>query len=138
MNTQETFNKVVRHLLTQNKRSLDDSFLTQAEKNDGAEGACRYRGPNGLQCAIGCLIPEELYERKMEGRVFGGLFEFPGLENYLKPLLVMSQNEDGFFDGNGFSLGSRLQKIHDSTDPRNWEKRLRETATEFNLEFPQL
>ena len=32
-----------------------------------SRGDCVYRGPNGTKCAIGCLIPDNLYRKGMEG-----------------------------------------------------------------------
>ena len=46
MNRQEVFDKVAIHLLTQNAKAL----------NSG--GLCVYKTPNGLRCAVGCLIPD--------------------------------------------------------------------------------
>ena len=48
MNTQQIFDKVATHLLTQNARSA-------------AEGSCLYRSPSGLKCAVGCLISDSVY-----------------------------------------------------------------------------
>jgi hypothetical protein len=53
MTLQETFDKVCVHLLTQLQKSV---FL-----DSNGSMACAYRGPNGLKCAVGCLIPDELY-----------------------------------------------------------------------------
>ena len=36
-------------------------------------GACRYRGDNGNQCVIGCLIDDENYNPRMEGVPLGKL-----------------------------------------------------------------
>lgn len=54
MNRQEVFDKVVNHLLTQNQKSIDES------------SQCMYRGINGLMCAVGCLIPDEFYNKDLE------------------------------------------------------------------------
>jgi hypothetical protein len=53
MTKQETFDTVVRHLLTQAKQSRD-------------EDACLYRGPDGTKCAAGCLISDADYSPSME------------------------------------------------------------------------
>jgi hypothetical protein len=58
MNKQQTFNKVVRHLRRQG-RATD------------SKGTCMYRTPNGRSCAVGCLIPDELYHESMEGKAVG-------------------------------------------------------------------
>jgi len=62
---QEIFNKVVRHLHEQGERALDKSGKV-----------CVYRdgiGKNGkvLTCAVGCLIPEGLYDPACEGASTG-------------------------------------------------------------------
>lgn len=54
MNNQEVFDKVVTHLRTQNRPSFEDH-----------EG-CMYRGPGGTMCAVGCLIPDNVYDAAME------------------------------------------------------------------------
>ena len=54
MTKQEIFDRVARHLLTQKKHAMIDD-------------TCAYRTPDGLKCAIGCLIPDELYTPKIEG-----------------------------------------------------------------------
>ena len=45
---QAAFNKVARHLLRQNAKSTNK------------DGECLYRGPNGLRCAVGALIPRRV------------------------------------------------------------------------------
>lgn len=105
---QEIFDTVAKHLLTQNARSVGSYFET---------GGCRYRGPNGLKCAVGCLIPDELYDPEMEGH--GSTF------------LVMNYPELGF---HGVSrLLSHLQSIHDHDDVKWWPEGLRSLAAEFGL-----
>ncbi len=47
--TQEVFDQVARHLLTQNQKSMGSD-------------RCLYRGPNGLKCAAGCLIGDDEYD----------------------------------------------------------------------------
>ena len=54
MTEQEVFDKVVNHLLEQKYQA-------------SYEGACVYRAPDGASCAVGCLIPDELYDEEMEG-----------------------------------------------------------------------
>lgn len=54
LTNQQIFDKVATHLLTQKTKSMDGF-------------QCRYRGPNDAKCAIGCLIPDEVYKCSMEG-----------------------------------------------------------------------
>jgi len=56
---QDIFNTVAMHLMTQGERST------------GAMGLCRYRGSKGHMCAIGVLIPDEMYNSSMEGKTVG-------------------------------------------------------------------
>lgn len=53
------FDIVKKHLLTQNKQSVEEF-----------SGKCRYRGGEGLKCAIGCLIPDDMYKPEFEDRGF--------------------------------------------------------------------
>lgn len=57
MTEQEVFNKMVDHLRKQGyKRSQRE------------DGACVYRGEGGRMCAVGCLLPDELYTTTFEGK----------------------------------------------------------------------
>ena len=49
--SQEVFDVVAKHLLTQNAKSMDDPW----------DEMCAYRGENGRRCAVGALIPDDLY-----------------------------------------------------------------------------
>jgi len=55
MTDQEAFDKMVRHLHSQN---WEESKFTY----DG----CAYRGDNGMMCAVGCLIPDDEYIKAIE------------------------------------------------------------------------
>lgn len=65
MNTmQEEFDAVVAHLYKQGKKAMSGK-------------GCAYRGENGTMCAVGCRIPDEMYDPKMEGQfVFSLPFTF--------------------------------------------------------------
>lgn len=56
---QETFDTVVTAVVKQGKPSMI--------KDDDNLPACQYRGPDGLKCAAGHLIPDGEYSFKMEG-----------------------------------------------------------------------
>lgn len=99
MTKQETFDIVKAHLLTQ---------MLQAK--EGPKNACRYRTADGLKCAVGCLIPDNEYDVKIEGRALGSnaviMEQCPSLKEH------------------DFNLLVRLQTLHDSGDPSTWEKKL--------------
>lgn len=56
MTPQEIFDTVARHLFEQGTQAYNDNIEQ-----------CRYRGPGGTKCAVGCLIPDEAYDPEMEG-----------------------------------------------------------------------
>ena len=56
MNRQEVFNKAVKGLAAQGFQSSRNKDKT-----------CRYRGPEGLKCAVGHLIPDEVDCTPLEG-----------------------------------------------------------------------
>lgn len=55
MTAQQIFNKVAKHLATQ-----------QVQSRGRAGGKCMYRGRNGTSCAVGCLIPEQSYRPEFD------------------------------------------------------------------------
>ena len=76
------------------------------------DGSCRYKTPDGLKCAVGCLIPDELYNEKMEGSMVNRISE--ELE-FLKPhvpmlmgLQLIHDNEE-YWDEKGINKAGRDQ-----------------------------
>lgn len=55
MTPQEIYDTVINHLRAQGQRAM------------GTVG-CAYRGAGGTKCAVGVLIPDELYDPAIEGR----------------------------------------------------------------------
>ena len=110
MNRQQIYDTAARHLLTQNKKALN------------VAGSCRYHSDDGYKCAIGCLIPDELYRTEMEGEDIEGLLI---IEPKLEPILLN--------DGNNLDFLEELQIIHDCIFPEKWEKELRKFAKRYNL-----
>ena len=63
---QQVYDTVAEHLLTQGRASSYDDVGW-------------YRGLNNHKCAIGCLIPDDKYDPRMEGRGVQSLMHnFPG------------------------------------------------------------
>lgn len=105
MTKQEIFDKVAIHLLTQKTQSIEF-------------GSCLYRGPGGLKCAAGCLIPDSIYNHGMEGRSALTVFSTtPGLD--------YSVEHAQFIDD--------LQFIHDYSRPECWKDKLEIIASWENL-----
>lgn len=119
--TQEYFNDIATHLLKQNRRSEDD---------DGSD-LCRYRGPDGLKCAIGCKIPDDIYDKSMEGVVVEHLLKArPELKPFLEP---------GEVTRHGRTLNQQLQSIHDLlANTGSWRNELKRLAKIFGLEMPKI
>jgi hypothetical protein len=118
--SQEIFNLVVEHLFTQSRPARQD------------DGRCRYRMARGLRCAIGALIPDELYKEEFEG---AGV---PCLIAKLYALELADWREHK-------ELLDDLQNVHDSCGQTTvgafnlilLEERLRFVAKSFSLEYPQ-
>lgn len=115
LTNQKVFDKVARHLLTQGKRA-------QNENRD-----CMYRAPDGSKCEAGCLIPDDLYDKSIEGTCIDG--DSP--THQLLKKLVRSP-----------SFVGELQSIHDDACTYSWKEELSRLARKRNLssavldEFP--
>ena len=117
MTRQEIFDKVVKHLLAQGAKSV-------TYRESGDQFRCLYRGPNGLMCAVGCLIPDEEYGEWMEdlpvrdlrNGASTGPITFSLVEDHLRLL-------------------QDLQYIHDNHEVENWHYMLRDYAEQNALEF---
>ena len=115
MNTQEAFTTAARHLLTQKERSLLSGAWIYVR--------CAYRGDSGKKCAIGCLIPDTLYDFNMEGTAIGDL-------------LLDRNAVSELLDHVDRSLLVKLQRLHDDpTKTPNWKTELVNLAKEFDLKW---
>ena len=115
---QEVFDIVVNHLFTQGRPAYD-----------GVQG-CMYRAPDGLRCAVGALIPDDLYD--------------PAFETNRSDLVIQELFEEGLADWRDYKeLFSTLQETHDNClrDPDETfnttalARSLRDIAKEFSLEY---
>ena len=114
MTNQEIYTKVRDHLLTQMKKSQG---LLQREDH-GEYMTCLYYGPDGLKCAVGALIPENMYNPRMEGE---------GVDtDIIKNALDYSEEQK--------RLLQELQCVHDEHDPDEWQGKLWDVADDFGLE----
>lgn len=107
---QATFEKVARHLFAQGKQSK--------EPGPDWTSVCLYRGPEETSCAVGCLIPDELYSPDMEYKsvthIANGLKQLPEFSDML--------------------LLNDLQEIHDWDE--NWKNSdtLQKALIKFGVE----
>lgn len=118
MNRQEIFDTVVAHLRKQNRHA--SSFKRECLGFLTTE--CLYRTPEGLKCAVGCLIPEDKYTLAIEGKTVFQIFKYhPGL------LPIALEGEIPFL--------TDLQSVHDQHEIPFWEGQLERTADRWNLEY---
>lgn len=80
-----------------------EKLLTQNARSISSEGMCRYRGENGLKCAVGHCITDDEYDEKMELTTINSVC----------------------FDKFNITRGRRallnaLQNIHDTNNPAIW------------------
>ena len=107
MDSQEIFDKVVDHLRKQGHRSVDEY------------GSCMYRAPNGDMCAVGCLIPDNLYRPVIEGieagpeGLMGDILRTIGITDYnlVKSLQVL---HDCNLEFTGENFESKVSRIADN------------------------
>lgn len=103
---QEIFDLAAPGLLKQGKRSLNP------------DGDCAYRGQDGLKCAIGLLIPDDLYQPGFEG---AAAFALP----------TDAMTACGLWRHS--DILAALQHLHDNTPPDAWAYNLLTLAERFNL-----
>ena len=110
MNKQQMFNRVADHLLAQNDRSLNSN------------GDCVYRGSHGRKCAIGCLIPDELYDPSIEGH---------GVD------IITAENHKiaAIIPDFALPLAGELQALHDNYTPEVWRDELAGLAFKHGLDW---
>lgn len=129
---QRIFSRVSKHLLTQNKKS-----------RAGASGSCLFRGPKDTKCAIGCLIPDSIYDTNMEGPIISNVlledtifYSFEQIEQFtvLRKLFLKMFKTSKFVKSDIIFL-SKLQKIHDSKQVIEWRGELGDLALKEGLKF---
>lgn len=126
MTPQEVFDTVVAALVKQGRKSLAENGDPSISKD------CRYRGDDGLKCAIGHLIPDDEYAEWMEGMGTTTLLlelesrDMRGLSIYA---LIDEHND---------MLGN-LQECHDTSDDEDFVAEFldaaRREATHFHLDW---
>lgn len=104
---QEVYNIVAQHMLKQNAKSVTEL--------PGIGDSCAYRGIDGLKCAAGCLIPDEVYNCSFENIKWVDLV-----------------NDHGFPEDH-LELISDLQVIHDDYQPDCWCEYLIDLAWGYSL-----
>ena len=114
MDTQQAFDISVKHLRKQGCRS----------RVKGGSITCRYRIPeNNLKCAVGALIPDELYQESFEGK---------GIVRVMETFAEINK----LFENVNFLLLEDLQNIHDNYAVTYWERKWEELSIVYGLTMP--
>ena len=121
---QSLYDAVARHLLTQREPSRVPPEVPCVGNG------CAYRGERGLKCAIGALIPDELYRPE---------FEQVGVGEY-GPEGAAIRAAAGIPEDNPtmLNLAGRLQALHDNQRPEAWRGCLERVAADYGLSMPEV
>lgn len=118
MDKQEIFNKVFLGLKSQEFR-----------QSVNEHNVCQYRGEDGLKCAVGHLIPDEIYIKEWD--------EHTTLADSLPPDVYDSMGIRADF-GASVDFLMELQNIHDNYDvPERMEENYRQFALAQGLTVPE-
>jgi hypothetical protein len=121
MKPQQSYDYIVRSLRQQGRKSAD-----------AQSGECMYRGPDGLKCAAGHVIPEDKYEARFEGKTVLEQEQLAHFSEFDSPAYDLSMLI--LDEGHYLNLVRRLQIVHDGCF-QNWEQGFQETAEEFGLKY---
>lgn len=107
---QDVFDTIAEHLLRQGKRSLGRVRST-----------CQYHNADGLKCAAGCLVPDDVYDFTWEGMTWN-------------ELVATGEVVDRYAD-----IIQQLQYVHDSEEGEQyWPNKLRIIAEGYKLDTQKL
>lgn len=120
MNNQEAFNRVCEHLAAQGQRCSDPETHS-----------CLYRNEYGLKCAVGALLPDDIYDPSMDIGEKGNSLSVEQLVYHYPKVAELFKNVD-------IELMSSLQLIHDGYDTIKWETELRCLSKDCGLSFPDI
>ena len=120
MTPQEIFDTVAKHLFTQGKPAKQ--LVPDPDSVEGEDYQCRYRAADGGKCAVGVLLPDELYVESMEGQSLSGLIMNAGKQG--QPVLPSWMEENA-------NLLMDLQSTHDSDFYWETTKRMRKRLEEI-------
>lgn len=99
LTNQQIFNRVINHLRKQGKPSMGWQFATPIGVSNLDPMICLYRNPNGLKCAIGCLIEDREYSPLFESNTIDSLFDYrPKFKNFSRRNYCLLDKLQGFHD----------------------------------------
>ena len=130
MTEQEIFDSVLAHLRKQGRASVN------------GQGKCAYRGEGGTSCAVGCLIPDELYDSRIENwtveSILGLRANGAGARENEAYREVLARIAGHLGQENEYLLAT-LQEAHDhklaKSDLPDWERTMKRVAGYFGLVY---
>ena len=130
LTSQQIFDKVLAHLRKQGCQS-------RHQNDDGTLGSCAYRGAGGTMCAVGCLIPDNVYDERIEGLgVYVSLLTMSRQRTEYEELLVST------FDASAvprtveaYGLLGALQRVHDQYFEVGFESEMQRVASDRGLTY---
>ena len=121
MTNQEAFDQAVTWCLAQGRKSEGGRLVTFASREVVSRPMCLYRGPDGLRCAVGTLIPDVEYQ----GGFDDGRLVLDAVQACVPSLAGVSTR-----------LLSALQNVHDQEKPSEWRAWFLGVAVDFGLTWP--
>lgn len=131
MTKTQIFKKVEKHLLKQKRKA--------EVKHKNGVTSCLYRYIDQetnevLKCAVGCLIPDNKYDENLEGCSASDI----KVVHLLSRIGVLGkgitdEKDISKKDREKIRLLRRLQMIHDSYLPHNWEGALEEVRRDYDI-----
>lgn len=94
------------------------THLAKQQKLSESKLGCAYRGRDGAMCAVGCLIPDELYTDRIETLSYSGMMRDDDTEAVREHLLKILV-EEPFTDVTPLEFYSAAQQFHDCGDYEN-------------------
>lgn len=142
MNKQEVFDTVVNHLRQQKSCSTTKfsdvpGFAVSVTLTEG-ETICAYRGENNTKCAAGCLIPDEVYGKWMEGMNISAIVNAKHPRMFITPaqeVLVNKTAESLNHLKPHLILIADLQRTHDDIPVEDWENEFQELASNHGVVY---
>ena len=121
MTNQQAFDQAVTWCLAQGRKSEASRDVRLFSGAVAQRPMCLYRGPDGLRCAVGTLIPDAEYQE---------MFDTDGA------VLAEVQACVPSLAGVSTRLLSDLQNIHDQLSLSSWRDGFRLVAMDFGLTWP--
>lgn len=115
----EIIDTVGEHLIRQGRKS-------QGPATRGPGSRCLLRNPKGLTCAVGCLIPDALYEGWMENTTIDELLWRASLRDHFTKRFNVPE---GCWP-DAVDLLCKLQEMHDHMEPGEWPQVIEEIGDE--------